>query len=357
MAKSKKRKSSIREWGKALLIALVISILLKTLVVEFCSVTNTSMHNTLMEGDIIYVNKISYGARMPITLLSIPLMFRTIPFTNSVNSYSDLIKLPYWRFFSSAEIKRNDIIVFNYPEDNTRPVDKRQKLLKRVIALPGEEIRITNNSVFINNKELPEIPQAEYNYFIKTNGKPLSKKFISENDITDGGMINDEGDYSFALTKNKAKSLESKPEISSVEIFIEPKRKLNDELFPHSYNNNWSLSNYGPLVVPKKGQTIKLDITNVYYYTKLIFDYENNKLEIRNDSIFINDAYSTSYTVKMNYYFVLGDNRHNSIDSRYWGFVPEDHIIGKATRIWFSYDGQKSFFKKIRWSRLFRKPV
>jgi signal peptidase I len=129
----------------------------------------------------------------------------------------------------------------------------------------------------------------------------------------------------------------------------------NDELFPNNYSYKWTLSNFGPIVVPQIGKSIKLDTNNICLYYQIISDYENNNLEVRNDSIFINNTYSKSYTFKMNYYFVLGDNRHNSIDSRYWGFVPENHIIGKATMIWFSIDYQKSFFNKIRWSRLFKK--
>ncbi len=221
--------------------------------------------------------------------------------------------------------------------------------------MPGDIIQIINNKVLVNNKTFKENANVEFNYLVRTNGKSLSQKFIKDNEIHDGGMINESGDYCFALTNKKAALLKKDEAIESIEVFVEPKRKLNDELFPHSYNNNWSLSNYGPLLVPKKGQTMKLDMENVYYYSKLIFDHENNKLEIRNDSIFINDTYTTTYTFKMNYYFVLGDNRHNSIDSRYWGFVPEDHIIGKATMIWFSIDKQKSFFNKIRWSRMFKR--
>jgi len=356
MGKQKKIKSH-REWFKATIFALILAIFLKTFVAEFCSVNSTSMEGTLLNGDFVVINKIKYGARIPITLLSIPLLFRTLPFTNSINSYLDFIQLPYLRFYASSTIKQNDIIVFNYPSEIERPIDKRFKLIKRCVALPGDIIQIINNKVLVNKKPLTDNPHVEYNYLIKTNGKSLNRLFIKENEINDGGMINELGDYCFALTNKKAYQLKQIPEIVSIEMFIEPKRKLNDELFPHSYNNNWSLSNYGPMLVPKKGQTMKLDTNNVYYYSNIIFDYENNTLAIKNDSIFINDTYTTSYTFKMNYYFVLGDNRHNSIDSRYWGFVPEDHIIGKATMIWFSYDNQKNFFKKIRWGRMFRKIV
>jgi signal peptidase I len=312
------------------------------------------MEGTLLNGDIVVVNKIKYGARMPITLLAIPLIFRTIPFTNSVNSYLDFIQLPYLRFISSSSIKQNDIIVFNYPEEIDRPVDKRLKIIKRCIGLPGDNIQIINNKVIVNKKLLAENINIEHNYLVKTNGKALDRQFIIDNEINDGGMFNEKGDYCFSLTYNKANLLSKNPLIKSIEIFNEPKRKLNDELFPYSYDNCWSLSNYGPIIVPKKGQTIKLDSNNIKLYTKIIFDYEKNKLEIRSDSIFINDTYTTSYTFKMNYYFVLGDNRHNSIDSRYWGFVPENHIIGKASMIWFSFDKEKPFLKKIRWSRIFK---
>jgi len=356
MAKLKKTKFG-KEWFKATLIAFIIAVILKTFVIEFCSVNSTSMESTLLNNDIVVVNKIKYGARMPITLLSIPLLFRTLPFSSSINAYLDWIQLPYLRLFASANIKQNDIIVFNYPLETEHPIDKRLKIIKRCIALPNDVIQIINNKVFVNKKPLSENPNIEFNYLVKPNGKSLKSQFIKENEINDGGMINESGDYCFALTNKKAEILKKNPDILSIAMFIEPKSNKNDELFPYNGNNNWTLSNYGPLKVPQKGQTVILDSNNIYIYYQIIADYENNQLEVRNDSIFINKEYTTSYTFKMNYYFVLGDNRYNSIDSRYWGFVPEDHIIGKATMIWFSFDNQKSILKKIRWSRLFRKTV
>jgi len=354
MAKIKKIKSW-KEWLKAILIAFLVTVLLKTFVIEFCSVTSTSMECTLLNGDFVIVNKLKYGARMPITLLSIPLIFRTLPFTNSVNTYTDIIQIPYMRFFGSSTISQNDIIVFNYPQELDRPIDKRLKMIKRCIALPGDKIQIIKNKVLVNNKLLSENTNIEFNYLVKTNEKPLKRQFIREYNINDGGMINQSGDYCFALTNKKADLLKKDTDILSVELFNEPKNKRNDELFPSSYNSKWTLSNYGPLKVPKKGQIIKLDTNNIYLYYQIIADYENNKLEIRNDSIFINNTYQVSYTFRMNYYFVLGDNRDNSVDSRYWGFVPENHIIGKASMIIFSIDYQKSFLNKIRWSRIFKK--
>lgn len=354
MRKQKKIKEH-REWLKAITIAFIITILLKTFVLELCSVEATSMESTLLNGDFVIVNKVKYGARLPITPLSFPLLFRTLPFTNSINSYLSIIQLPYLRFWAASSIKRNDIIVFNYPLELERPVDKRLKQLKRCIAIPGDIVQIIDNKVYVNNTLISDKSSVEYNYLVKTNGKKLNRSFIINNEINDGGMINESGDYCFALTKNKFELFKNLPEIKSIALIDDRFSNHTDELFPYKYN--WTLSNYGPLHIPKKGEKIKLDTNNINYYYQIISDYEGNKLEISNDSIFINNKYSNSYIFKMNYYFVLGDNRHNSIDSRYWGFLPENHIIGKATMIWFSWDSKKKFFKKIRWSRLFKRIV
>jgi len=348
-----KRRNVFKEWLKAIILALVVSVLMKTFLFEFCIISGTSMESTLKNGDIVLVNKTKYGARMPITLVSIPLLFRKIPFVSHAPSYSEIIQLPYIRFFGTNRIRHNDVIVFNNPEETAYPVDKRNRIAKRCIALPGDTLLIQANKIIINNKPLPECKTTDYDYIVKTTGKKLNKDFIDKYQIMDGGMINESGDYCFALNEKKATLLRNDPMIESVEMLIIPADKINDELFANDLIKKWSLSNFGPIIIPEKGKTVSIDFRNISLYQKIIIDYENNFMELRNDSIFINHTYRTSYTFRMNYYFVTGDNWFNSIDSRYWGFVPEDHIIGKAAKIWFSFDAQKNFLKKIRWSRFF----
>jgi signal peptidase I len=258
---------------KVLFLAFIAWLVVHLFFFQVLYVDSASMQNDLFKGDYIVVNKLAYGARLPITPLS-------LPFSNST-SYLSWIHLPYLRIPGYTHISRNDVMVFNLPTEDKVPVDERELYIKRCIALPGDTLKIDSAGIFINNKLQDEVPS-------------LSK------------------------------------------INVSPKNAYNPNFFPNSYHFKWNLDYFGPIVIPEKGESVKLSIENIDLYRKIIQTYENNKLEIKGTDIYINGIKSDKYVFTMNYYFVLGDNRHNSIDSRYWGFVPEDHIIGKASLLIYS---------------------
>ena len=301
------------------------------------------MEKSLLTGDYMLINKLSYGPRLLRTVFS-------IPFINQ-KYYSTLISLPYLRLFGSPDIERNDVVVFNYPREDEYPVDHRTYFVKRCVALPGDSFKIVDGMIYINNKLIDNENGLQFNFHLKSE-KILESAFIAEYNLFEGGKISDNKDYSFTLTKALADTLRSKTYITTIERNIEKKELWDEFVFPFNVHYKWNVDNYGSLKIPAKGDTIKLDTLNLCLFEKIISFYESNTLELKNDSIFINGAYSNSYVIKQNYYFMMGDNRHNSQDSRHWGFVPEDHVIGKATRIIFSND--KLYHKGIRWNRIFQ---
>jgi signal peptidase I len=258
---------------KIFFLAFIVWLVLHLFFFQVLYVDSASMQNDLFEGDYIMVNKLAYGPRLPITPFS-------LPFSNST-SYLNWIHLPYMRIPGYTHISRNDVMVFNLPTDDKVPVDERELFIKRCIALPGDILKIDSAGIFINGKIQSETPN---------------------------------------LTKIK----------------VSAKNIYNPNFFPNNYHFKWNLDYFGPIEIPQKGDSVKLSIDNIDLYRRIIEKYENNKLEIKGLDIYINSKKSNSYTFKMNYYFVVGDNRHNSIDSRYWGFIPEDHIIGKASMIVYS---------------------
>jgi signal peptidase I len=249
-----------------------IWLFIRSFIFQAYKVPTSSMNNTLKEGDYIFVNKLAYGFRFPITVLSFP--FSKI--------YSDFISFPYTRSLGYSEVKRNDIIVFNYPLEKDFPIDHRQEYVKRCMALPGDTFLVKNGTIYVNN-----IPTSE-----------PSTLLLNQNS-KQKGMLFDSSFY-------------------------------NPSVFPNSSLIKWNLDYFGPLNIPKKGERISLTKNNLKLYERVIKNYENNELKMKGDSIFINNLQVTNYTFKMNYYFVMGDNRNNSIDSRFWGFVPESHLIGKV---------------------------
>lgn len=286
------------------------------------------------------INKLSYGPRLPKTILS-------FPFVNQ-KWYSTLISLPYMRLFGSPDVEHNDVIVFNYPMEDEHPVDHRTYFVKRCVALPGDSFKIVDGDIYINNKLTENTSEIQFNYHLKSD-TVLDSLFIAKYELNEGGQISDNNDYSFTLTKALADTLKSKTFISVIERNNEKRGMWDEFVFPFDDHYKWNVDNYGPVKIPAEGDTLKLDSINLCFYSRIISKHENNSLEVKHDTIFINGKATNTYVIRQNYYFMMGDNRHNSQDSRHWGFVPEDHIIGKATRIIYSND--KLNGSGIRWNR------
>jgi signal peptidase I len=336
-------KETVKEWFKAICISFFCVLFLRTFLFEISPVSSPSMEKTLLTGDYMFINKLSYGPRLLKTVFS-------IPFINQ-KYYSDILSLPYMRLFGTPDVERNDIVVFNYPLDDEHPVDHRTYFVKRCVALPGDSFKITDGLVYVNNKLVDDEENLQFNYHLKAD-KLLDSTFIATYRLTEGGKISDNNDYSFTLTRALADTFKSKTYIPLIERNKEKKEMWDEFVFPFNANYKWNVDNYGSLKIPAEGDTIQLDSLHLCFYERIISVYEGNTIELKGDSVFINQEYQTNYVIKQNYYFMMGDNRHNSQDSRHWGFVPEDHIIGKATRIIFSND--KLHGDGVRWSRLFQ---
>ncbi|RKX19128.1 MAG: signal peptidase I, partial [Candidatus Zixiibacteriota bacterium] len=235
-----------------------------------------------------------------------------------------------------------------------RPVDKQENYVKRCIGVAGDTLQVINAQVYINGKPEQNPEERQLKYYVKTNGTPINPKILQKYNITEGGQIADNfNDYYFFLTKKNAEKLKSFANVTDVHPIIATEGTWNTRIFPHDSLYQWNEDFFGPLYIPKKGATIKLTLNNLPLYRRAIDVYENNDLQVKNGMIYINGKPAQSYTFKMNYYFMMGDNRHNSADSRFWGFVPEDHIVGQVKFIWFSTDKDRDLFHAIRWNRLF----
>lgn len=244
-------------------------------------------------------------------------------------------------------------------EVTARPVDKRENYIKRCVALPGDKLHIVDGSLFINDEEAYQAEGLQTSYYVETSGTGINPQLLIDNDITDFQRDQTGRPVVLHLTEESLAFVRTLPQVKSVQklnkklgYYMENKR-FGNPIFPNTDTTRWTEDNFGPINIPYKGETLNLNLENLPMYDRLISVYERNKLEVKNNKIFINDVETTSYTVQMDYYWMMGDNRHNSQDSRFWGFVPEDHIVGKAVFIWMSLDPNKSFLEKVRWDRLF----
>jgi len=412
---------SVMDWVDAIVFALAAVYVINIYFFQNYQIPSSSLEKSLLVGDFLFVSKMSYGPRVPNTPLAFPLAQHTLPILNT-KSYFDKPHWDYKRVPGFGKVKRNDIVVFNFPAGDTvpvnypnpdfytmcyylsrenkisraeagqyvrnhpetfgkvvyRPVDRRENYVKRCIGLPGETLKIVNNQVYINGKSIQDQPGVQYNYYVQTKGSYISedqfrKWGVSKDDRTmltnddylinllpfkknASGKINPI--YGFPATKALIETIKHSSAIDTV--FIQPDAigdyELGGPTYPLSEQFTWTRDNFGPLWIPAKGATINLTTDNLILYERVIRNYEGQQLVIKNGVAFINGKKADKYTFKMDYYWMMGDNRHNSADCRAWGFVPEDHIVGKPICVWLSLDKDRSLFDgKIRWNRFFKK--
>ncbi|WP_118193929.1 signal peptidase I [Albibacterium indicum] len=349
------KKTVTREWADAIIFAVVAATLIRGFLIEAYMIPTGSMEKSLLVGDFIFVSKVNYGPRVPMTPVAFPFSHHTLP--TGGKAYWEGIKLDYKRLPGFEKIERNDVVVFNYPPDGlpplSRPVDKRENYIKRCIAIPGDSLRIIDSKVYVNGQAEVNPPESQTSYYVKTNGTDLNPQTLFDMRIE--GLRQSETEYVFTMTDKQAETISSWANVEAVKPNIAPLNAFDGQVFPHNPDFPWNVDNFGPIVVPEKGWTVALDSTTVPLYEQIITDYEGNTFEQRADGYYINSEKADSYTFQMDYYWMMGDNRHSSADSRLWGFVPEDHIVGKALFVWLSLDEVGSFFDKVRWNRIFMK--
>ena len=352
-------------------------------------IPSSSLEKSLLVGDFLIVSKIHYGARAPMTTVAAPMVHDTIPklgaksylfddnFEKRNTSWKNMLQLPYFRFPGFQKIKNNDYVVFGQPADTLRnmdiftpdrnyykPIDKKTNLVKRCVAIPGDTLEIKNGYVHINGKknELPSRGELQFSYRIKFKNELRSQadinrilSVLNRADVDDGiGQMQD-GTYILSAASDKAIAyLKNHPEVLSVERNIQ-KEGLYGGTFPRDPNYSWNVDFFGPLYIPKAGTTTELNVQNLPLYDRLIQEYEGHKVFARGNEVVLDGKVVDSYTFEKDYYWMMGDNRHNSVDARAWGFVPFDHVIGKPVFIWMSIDGINDGIKNwsIRWDRVF----
>lgn len=306
------------------------------------------MVSTLIPGDVIFVNKLKYGPKITGSPLTIPFLNKHIPFTGGIPAYSDVIRFPYLRLPGYGSVKRNDLLVFHYPLDDLFPVDHRTYFVKRCLGLPGEQIEVRNDVVFVNDTALKEEAHYSYPYMLETN-KPIDD-LIEELEVYQGGRIHNQFTWELVLNEAAAKIIREDERTLKMKRVTISANQWDDHIYPGSDHYKWNLSNFGPIYIPKSGDTIQLNEDNIVFYQALIEKYEEHQIQVSPEGEVIIDKIPTSYyVVEMNYYFVMGDNRHNSSDSRFWGLLPENHLLGKASYVVYSMDQNG-----LKWNRLFK---
>ncbi len=388
---------TLMSWIDAIVYALVLVYFLFLFVGQNYQIPSSSLEKSLLTGDFLWVNKVVYGPRVPQTPLHFPLAQNTLPILNC-KSYIEHPQLDYHRLKGLRNVERMDIVVFNFPAGDTvalkvsnpdyytlcmmygrdvvrnntdrfgeivyRPVDRRDNYVKRCLGLPGETVQIKGGIVYINGKAIPQPKNVQYNYFVETDGTQIGDDLFEElgisvddrNHALDmyGNII--PNIYSLPLTADMLKTLKGVAFVRSIQR-CQPDENETIGTYPIGTDYGWTHANYGPVWIPKKGAKIDLTPENLPLYERCIRNYEGNTLEVKGGQILINGQPATSYTFKMDYYWMQGDNRDNSLDSRYWGFVPEDHIVGTPAIILISFDKDHGLFDGgIRWNRIFKLP-
>jgi signal peptidase I len=351
--KNLEKKSSLREWIEAIVIAVFVATTIRWFAVEHYMVPTSSMENTILVGDHLLVSKLHYGARTPVTPLQLPLTHKTIGSTG-IKSYSTWCQWRSWRFPGFSKIKRGDMVVFNYPMELESPVDLREFYIKRCVALPGDIVKIENCQLYINDQLSPTYAGIQFRYYIKTD-EVLSESFFKKYSIYETFRMKD--GYIFNATQENIDKLKNCTFIKEALRIVAPRGDCDYRFYTNeSCVFNWNLDFFGPTIVPKKGMTILINKETLAQYGSCIINHDCEKeVFIDDDHLYIGRKQVEEYTFRQDYFFMMGDNRHNSIDSRYTGFVPYDHIVGKAILILFARDTkEQSLLHSIRWSRIFK---
>jgi len=358
-------KNKTSDTVSSLLFAVIVATLVHTYFIQPFTIPTSSLEKSLLVGDFLFVSKMNYGARIPMTSVALPMVHDSIPIVKT-KSYLNNPQLPYFRLPAFQKIARTDIVVFNWPVDTVhyffektgkegviKPIDKKSNYVKRCVGVPGDSLSIKNGFVYINGKilALPERAKPQFSYTVTTDGSAFDPTYLlKELNITDGVYQTAQNSYFFnALTEETAVRLKNNPIVKSLDRNVST--EIESSIFPQI--NKWNRDNFGPIYIPQKGKTVALTTETLPFYKRIISEYEKNDLKVNGSDIRINGEIAKNYTFKQDYYWMMGDNRHNSEDSRYWGFVPEDHIVGKPVFIWMSWDTHGSGLNKIRWERLF----
>ena len=359
-------KSSSGDWVSSILFAIVAATIVHTYFMQPYVIPTSSLEKTLLVGDFLFVSKMHYGARAPMTTVATPMVHDTIPVIKK-KSYLSRPQLPYFRLPGFEKIERNDIVVFNWPVDTMldmrhtdkhyyKPIDKKTNYVKRCVGIAGDSLEVRNGYVYINGKqnELPDRSRLQFSYeVILKEGKGFDNSIFellkSRYDITDGiYRLNNNKILIPAATEEAVNMFKNHPSVLKLIKNETPKGERDSGIFPRNPNYNWNNDHFGPIYIPKKGATIDLNLEVLPLYKRAISEYEGNTIKVNGNQILINGEVASNYTFKQDYYWMMGDNRHNSQDARAWGFVPFDHVVGKPVFIWMSWgDG------KPRWERFF----
>ena len=389
--KEGEKRNPLLEWLDAIIFAVIVVTFINIFFFQAFKIPSSSMESSLMTGDHLFVSKLTYGPRVPQTPLTIPFTHNVLP--GGGESYSTLIQNKYRRLKGFREVRRGDYVVFGFPNGDTvltkfpaedyyamcrtigrenvieyygpvkvRPMDKKDHYVKRCVAVHGDTLEIRNGLVYVNSQQQEVYPGVQNSYRVVTDGQRINPVNLESLGLNTSELWYDQqlpGYPCMPLTAGRLEKISSYPNVVSVEPVIDvyppddPDSYLT--IFPFSEDYKWTRDNFGPLWIPEKGATVSLDSLTLPLYERIITSYEGNSLEVAQDGrIFINGEEARNYTFKQDYFFMMGDNRHNSLDSRYWGFVPEDHIVGKPVVIWLSTDRNKSFPGNIRWSRFLK---
>ena len=387
--KEGEKRNALLDWLDAVIFAVIVVTFINTFFFQAFKIPSSSMESSLYTGDHLFVSKLAYGPKLPQTPL-------TLPFTHNVigqkESYSTLLQNKYKRLKGFGHVQAGDYVVFNFPHgdsvmvknpggdyyatlrlygrENTirmygpiksRPSDKKDHYVKRCVAVAGDTLSIIDGQVYVNSQPQENWPGVQHAYRVVTNGTQINARLLDDmginlRELTYWKQL--PGYPDMPLTAEMVSKVEKFSNVDSlfrnIEVYSPDNQSSWLYIFPFSRDYKWTCDNFGPLWIPQKGATVELTIGNLPLYERIITSYEGNSLEVKDGKIYINNEEAQSYTFKQDYYFMMGDNRHNSLDSRYWGFVPEDHIVGKPAVIWLSIDGNKKFPKNIRWRRFFK---